>query len=49
MKYSDDVVSYVHRKYLARVIAAALCAPQDDDEREEGEENENGIFIKSGS
>lgn len=47
------VVEYFHRKYLAEIIAATLCAPQDDDDDENEDmeglgEDENGIFIIEG-
>jgi hypothetical protein len=48
------VVEYFYRKYLAEIIAATLCAPQDDNDDDENEdmeglgEDENGIFIATG-
>ena len=49
------VVEYFYRKYLAEIIAATLCAPQDNDEDEDEDEDmeglgedENGIFISEG-
>lgn len=48
-RYPEDVVRYMRRQYLARVIAAYLCAPQDDDEEEREDEDENGVSVEQGS
>ena len=47
-RYPEDVVRYMRRQYLARVIAAYLCAPQDEEEEEEDAEYENGAAVEQG-
>lgn len=45
-----ELVKYFQRHYLARVLVAMLCAP-DDDEDEEDEEVEDdayGVSVKQG-
>jgi hypothetical protein len=49
MQYPEGVAAYMRRRYLAKVIAAALCAPQEDndEDNEEDGDPENGVFIES--
>lgn len=48
--YKKEVVKYFQGRYLARVIAAMLCAPDDDEdeEDEEGEDDAYGVSVKQG-
>ena len=48
-KYPEDVLRFMRERYLARVIAAYLCAPQEEEEEEEEKEYENGISVEQGS
>lgn len=47
MNFSAGEIRAAWARYLGKVTAAMLCAPEDD-EREEGEEGlENGILVES--
>lgn len=46
----NEVVKYFQERYLARVIAATLCAPDDDEDKEDEEEEDDayGVSVKQG-
>ena len=51
MRFSAEEIRAAWARYLGKTMVALMCAPEDErrkeDEDEEGEELENGIFIES--